>query len=88
MSHLQLEKKSNISKKAISITHFWPNLKNVSFYSSLVYTWGLISSKGGVIYKQAKPHMQPAQNIIDFSCGSSSILAIDDRGDVFCLGNN
>jgi alpha-tubulin suppressor-like RCC1 family protein len=48
----------------------------------------LINYKGANIFKQAQPQVQPAQNIVSISCGSSHVVAIDIYGDTFMLGSN
>ena len=56
--------------------------------SYIVYTWGSMSFKGASIYKQPHPFVQPGQNIVSASCGTSHIIAIDTYGDAFALGSN
>lgn len=40
------------------------------------------------IYKQLIPQTQPVQNVASFSCGHSCVVAVDDWGELFSLGNN
>lgn len=56
--------------------------------SDLVYTWGNIYFKGSPLTKQAKPTVQPGQNIKSISCGNNHVTAVDNYGDLFVLGSN
>lgn len=38
--------------------------------------------------KQAKPTVQPGQNIKNISCGNNHVTAVDAYGDLFVLGSN
>ena len=86
--HLLTWWKDSLVRKRLSTLRSSGCFREMYLISDLVYTWGNIYFKGSPLTKQAKPTVQPGQNIKSISCGNNHVTAVDNYGDLFVLGSN